>query len=148
MSADDIYTLGQRAVACRAWRWLVGMRAFSPLGMRLVLTGHSIHDGQPVWREWVDPTEPPVEIPISALVPDFSDRVTAAALLPLVREAWHDPSAYACDYQGHDSVHWGVCSAEWCDRRNSIGPRPWFSCLIGQGHDEITALVNALEEAP
>lgn len=146
--STDLETLALRAVACRHWRWLVGMRALSPLGMSLVLTGHSIHDGEPVWREWADPEGIPFQAHLHTLIPDLRDRVTVAALLPLVRDAWHDPQAYACDYMGHDSVQWGVCSQMWLERREEDGPRPWFACLIGQGRTELEALVVALEDAP
>ena len=77
--------MARRAVACKGWRWMPGMRAVSPSGKH--------------WRVWSDTRsvyEPegcmdsaPAEW--SKDVPDLTDPATLGCLLALVREARLDP---------------------------------------------------------
>lgn len=131
MTAD----LAKRAVACKAWRWMPGMRAIGRRGMptawfRLEESTASLHG------EWAD------------ALPVLADPATLGCLLALVREAWGDPRAYLCDFDGYDSVEWGVVSHAWDAKRQAEGPKAWFSCLLGDADTEAGALVRALEVAP
>jgi hypothetical protein len=127
--------LARRAVACKGWRWLSGMRA---VGRRnLPAAWFRAEESTPALTgEW------------SGALPDLTDPATLGCLLVLVRQAWGDPRAYLCDYGGYDSVEWGVVSHEWDAKRQAEGPKAWFSCLLGDADTEAGALVAALEAAP
>jgi hypothetical protein len=66
--------LAQRAVACRHWRWMPGMRE--------ARTGERYEDGDGPWivNKW----------------PDLTDPATVGCLLALVREAW--PGTFVMPY--------------------------------------------------
>jgi hypothetical protein len=69
--------LARRAVACKAWRWMPGMRWWSD-------DDHGrLDDFQPEY----------MGRPADAL-PDLTDPATVGCLLALVRKAWGDP--YLC----------------------------------------------------
>jgi hypothetical protein len=63
---EEIEELARRAVACKRWRYLEGMRGWRE-GRRYRFVGHSIH---------------------SVNAPDFTDPTTIDLILPLVRAAW------------------------------------------------------------
>ena len=65
---DEQKALSRRAVACRGWRWMPGMKLTA--GLRL--------------SESLVPFTFPVDLP------DFTDPATLGCLLALVREAWDD----------------------------------------------------------
>ena len=67
--------LGQRAVACKGFRWVAGM---------LGLSNHS--SSRSIWIRVVDPPQDDT----SECWPDFSDPATLGCLLALVRQAWPD----------------------------------------------------------
>lgn len=70
-------------------------------------------------------------------LPDFSDPLTALALLVLVREAYKTPSMFVrCE---HDGL-WRVC---WSDGKFSTAVL-W----VASAATEVEALLNALEVAP
>lgn len=68
---EDLISLARRAVACKGWRWMPGMRTTD--GMRV------IHDPY----RW-----PAVPRPLGDHLPDLTDPATLGCLLALVREAW------------------------------------------------------------
>ena len=127
--------LARRAVACKSWRWMPGMRA---IGRRnLPSAWFRLEESTPsLTGEW------------SGALPDLTDPATLGCLLALVRDAWGDQRAYLCDYGGYDSVEWGVVSHEWDAKRQAEDPKAWFSCLLGDAGTEAGALVLALEAAP
>ena len=144
MTPDELRVLADRAVACRGWRWMPGMRVVG-IPSRMLLEDE---DG---CGRWIDST--PTDCLMAQGIPDLTDPATLGCLLALVREAWRCPAVYA--RQGttrrvSDGVlAWEVCGlwldAEACralgvDRQGSVGS--W-------GHaSEAEALVAALEAAP
>jgi hypothetical protein len=73
--------------------------------------------------------------------PDLADAATLGCLLALVRDAWSDADAYACNLDGYDGAAW-VCVAAGDPARFPFG--------VGHHHGdtEAEALVAALEAAP
>jgi hypothetical protein len=70
---DEMIALAHRAVACKGWRWLPGMKLTT--GLRL--------------SESLVPFTFPVDLP------DLSDPATMGCLLALVRESHGDPVLFA-----------------------------------------------------
>lgn len=142
----DFEDLARRAVASPKWKWLPGVRwrfdvpHHKNIWSRYIGPDAADDDGQLVCE--VIPTRR------GPAIIDLSDPATLGCLLVLVREAWGDDRAYLCDFEGYDSVEWGVVSKIWDEKRNEEGPKAWFSCLLGDGKTEAEALVTALEDAP
>jgi hypothetical protein len=81
---EEQIALAKRAVACKGWRWMDGMRALDgdgACGFRLTensgLPGH------------------PAPVVDDAWLPDLTDPATLGCLLALVREAWEDHTIVA-----------------------------------------------------
>lgn len=118
----DKTEFARRAVACKGWRWVPGMRVVNERGQ--------------VWRllaldepgDGVDSREQP------RLVPDLDDPATLGCLLALVREAWGGASLEVWGDEGYAEV-----------RLFASGD----VTLCGVSGDGIAeALVAALEAAP
>jgi len=147
MTEQDWIELGRRAVACRGWRWLPGMRVISSSencqAVRVV-----VEDG----NDYLSAEERSLRTPSGASgrlstvhgggaplcsdPPDLRDPATVGCLLALVREAWlkcGESLAFPAPYE-HDEG-W---SFEW---HSKIDPRTIWST-------EAAALVAALESAP
>ena len=132
---DDMINLGKRAVACKGWRWMPGMRTAD--AMRVIHDPDRWPDRPCAIREggWVD-TAPPR--PLKDDLPDLCDPATLGCVLALVRQAW----AYECacvlplDY-GPGGVWW-VCRLAGNGR--ALTERHWPT--------EAEALVFALEATP
>ena len=75
----ELEALGRRAVACKHWRWLPGIKMTN--GSRM-LGRSEIYQNGTVY----------VADPLDDDIPDLSDPATVGALLGLVRDAWQDPS--------------------------------------------------------
>jgi len=112
--------LSRRAVACKAFRWLPGMRYLVLRTSPLESIAGRVPD---LTRGW---THPP------GMLPDLSDPATLGCLLALVREAWGDPEMHL--------VLGGAGSGE---SRVATVVLP-----IPAGRTEAEALVAALEAAP
>ena len=86
----DLLSLARRAVACKKWRFLPGMQVIEKQNGRtsrltsIARLGWNTVLESGAWMRFRDTAD---------LLPDFSDPVTAAAVLPLVREAWGDAQA-------------------------------------------------------
>lgn len=124
---EEQIALARRAVACKGWRWLPGMRTTD--AMR-VIHDETAFPGRPcAIREgsWVD-TSPPR--PLGDALPDLTDSATLGCLLALVREAWSDPMMYVAG-----RGLWDVFTSHDVE-------------IVQDQHTEAEALVAALEAAP
>lgn len=128
MSAPD-WTLARRAVACKRWRWMPGMRTSE--GWRVIRGSTEsrcwAYDENPEnWQVADNPIE-------DGTLPDLSDPATLGCLLALVRKAWNNPNVTS--YRTHPMTQ---------------NP-PWkveISMRLFCGDNEVEALVAALEAAP
>jgi hypothetical protein len=119
--SDDLIKLSRRAVACRGWRLIGGMRyRLHPTHPWFRFDGEYCFDGLPVPQA-------------REATPDLSDPATVGCLLALVRKAWGIPSLSLSPWQGG----WDFAWAE----HDSTGP-------CGYWLTEAEALVAALEGAP
>ena len=120
--------LGQRALACKGWRWMPGM-----LGLSNQSSSRSI---------WIRIVDPPMD-DASECWPDFSDPATLGCLLALVRDAWKVSDLAAIRSAFKDgSVVWSFPHTR--ELRHELG-------LTGdylEGATEAEALVAAWEAAP
>lgn len=120
--------LGQRAVACRHWRWMAGM-----LGLSNRSSERSI------WIRVVDPPEDDT----SECWPDFSDPATLGCLLYLVREVGKTPDVSAIRSAFKDgSVVWSI------PVETSLALKMGLEDGFVTGATEAEALVAALEALP
>jgi hypothetical protein len=129
----DLDALARRAVVCKGWRWLPGMRTTD--AMRVV-HDQPLFPGRPcAIREgaWVD-TFPPR--PLRDALPDLADPATLGCLLALVRQAYDEPEI-GLEYDAVLSL-WGVFAAN----KGTRGTR-----RRGEGATEAEALIDALETA-
>ena len=120
--------IGKRAVDCKHWRWMPGMRRLHPkLGAsRALVVGPQ---GCHVAKE--QRLAAGFRVEDDGCLPDLADPATLGCLLVLVRDAHKD----ACITIGFDGDDWVVCS-RWCDY-----------CEVSRGLSEAEALVSALEAA-
>ena len=136
MTQEQMIELARRAVACRGWRWMPGMKVIWPNGNEFRVGQVTGIDGQndlPNYPSngWGD------EFPDRTKgLPDLTDPATLGCLLALVREAWGMPTGITVSYSSDEGL-WGV---SWCGATHG----GW----CGRGDTEAEALVAALESAP
>jgi hypothetical protein len=123
---DEQIALARRAVACKGFRWMPGMRWWTD-------ADHGrLDDFQPEY----------MGRPTHAL-PDLTDPATLGCLLALVREAWAAPRALVRLSANGTSFH--VFDV---DRVTTGGNWAAFLCGDHRIQTEAEALVAALEAAP
>lgn len=114
---DEMIALARRAVACKGWKWMPGMRWTDDDDRG------RLDDYQPEYMG-----RPPDALP------DLTDAATLGCLLALVREAWGG------DFEQVWS-EWYPLLSRWGIRAGSR------SVLLVSGETEADALVAALEAA-
>jgi len=118
---EEQIELAKRAVACKGWRFMGGMRVLDPIGPHPQRISDD-DEGEASWRA-------------NYWLPDLTDPATLGCLLALVREAWGDPHASASwDYETNGQV------VVACSRTSR-----W---IFRDRQTEAEALVAALEAAP
>ena len=138
---DEQIALGERAVACKGWRWMPGM--LDQTGRRVLC----------VWPDdlgikWSHIPESCVVRDADAL-PDLTDAATIGCLLALVREALNVPTAHVLPSLGawyiERDAQDGSEDNEWLHVDGVWG---CGSAAIIGAKTEAEALVAALEGAP
>ena len=129
-SAMTNLELAKRAVACKHWRLLPGMMTEKHGrvhdvgdGMILVQSKPTAYMDNSIRLSWQG---------ASQAIPDFSDPLTAAGVLVLVREAWNTQQVTLRVFD--DESAWIECAL----------PGQWKKA----GDSVAEALIAALEEAP
>ena len=139
---DDFIKLARRAVACKNWRWMPGMRTVD--AMRVIHDPDRWPDRPCAIREgtWIDTALPR---PLKDDLPDLCDPATLGCLLALVREAYRDASKL-CD--GHVEVRRDhrILFFVVSFRHDASGAL--VEDTLATGGTEAEALVAALEAAP
>lgn len=126
----DLESLARRAVACRRWRWMPGMRDTS--GRRYKKTGEdavSLYNEGP-HVEWPSDGNDAV---FGSPAPDLTDAATVGCLLALVREAYRQPRIVVVPLGNGWWKTWARYSRDYSPHA---------------GATEAAALVRALEAAP
>lgn len=133
-TTPELTDLARRAVACKKWRWLPGMKDLEGwrLHRELPLGGWDAIGGE--W-EYHQVTHYPK-------LPDLTDPATVGCLLALVREAWGRVVVTSPDYDYDDEVQQGPHIIGW----RAVETARWTT--VGKGVTEAEALVAALEAAP
>ena len=123
--------LSKRAVACKHWRWMPGMRltANGPSTLRVCSHTTVVVEQTGAWYHLTT-------LDSADHLPDLTDPATLGCLLALVREATGLP-VFVCQ----------LMSGQWVVRYASNGLDDGF--VKGKwGDTEAAALVTALEAAP
>lgn len=150
--------LARRAVACRWWRWMPGMRAVGDLSeysgvvcaivggcVELALDDRETDEEGIDWHSQLHGSIGRIQVAGEMRtnhVPDLTDPATRGCLLQLVREAWQNQYAYSVPVLDRNGLRfWAV----WLPR-----PGGWDDDGQGAftGPDEVSALVAAMEAAP
>jgi hypothetical protein len=115
----DMINLAKRAVACKGWRFIGGMRVLDPIGPQPQRISDD-DEGEASWRDdyWL---------------PDLTDPATLGCLLALVREARSEPTYLPTCLDAHDEA-WVINP-----------PIPWRQTRY---ESYASVLVAALEAAP
>jgi hypothetical protein len=121
---DNMIELAKRAIACKHWKWMAGMRQLVSANLapyRVVSLDWSPPEGDTLMETYAN----------VSMLPDLTDPATLGCLLALVREAWSDQRINTLPTTDGG---WAVAD----------GDDDW----ICTGTTESAALVAALEAAP
>ena len=138
---DNMIELAKRAVACKGWRWMLGMQTDSKFARVVAVdndTGTACASEEGATNDdchavWLD------NVP---LLPDLTDPATLGCLLALVREAWGCAVITSPEYDYDDEARQGPNVIGW----RAVETERWMTA--GEGATEAEALVAALEAAP
>ena len=140
MDRDKLKRLGERAIACRGWRWVAGMMTLDG-ELAVYATPPGSEDQGPhlvqVFDERIERLRG-VWLHKEQILPDLSYPSTLGAMLALVRAAWKDDTLAATYHEGEDdgvAGGWDITAGD-------------FSILGVQVATEAEALLLALEFAP
>lgn len=143
----ELEALARRAVACKKFRWMAGMRMLRPaneanrLPMRIIQSGarQSATNARIGDVGFIAAHEPPGAAWCGGYerddIPDLADPCTLGGLLALVREAWGRPDIHA-----HTVARLGVWTVGCIGTPDAL--------ITVSGPTEAAALVAALEAAP
>jgi len=99
--SDEQKALSRRAVACKGWRWMSGMRAvgqYPDYPVRVHAFGENLRDTddmeEPEPWGWQQAEPYGDHVYPGPYLPDLTDPATLGCLLALVREAWRCPTAH------------------------------------------------------
>ena len=155
---DEMIDLGRRAVACKGWRWMPGVLAWSKKHC-VDLQGRDLGEIEDSMRVQEVETGCLIGLPTGKsiayswsdfdLLPDLTDPATVGCLLALVREAHPGCAIWVArdcvvdplddtEYMLDEREGWTVCGGSGDD----------YLSPYGSGRTEAEALVAALEAAP
>ena len=133
---EQIEELARRAVACKRWRWMPGMRTTE--GWRVIRnrteSSCMAYDENPENWQVAD------NYFQDGKIPDLRDPATLGCLLALVREAWGPTASVSVNLSGFWAVG-GATVLSGKGKGSSINLGIWKN-------SELEALVAALEVAP
>jgi hypothetical protein len=126
--------LAKRAINCKGWRWMPGMRMLHPLmGPARVL--RVTEQGVYVAKE--ESLASGFRVKDDGCLPDLTDPATLGCLLALVREAWGASDLHV----GRRIAGWGVWTSESTRRWETL------PLCVAKADTEAAVLVAALEAA-
>jgi len=134
MTNEQAMELGRRAVACKGWRWMAGMkttagdRVLGYFEAPVCSRGNGLNDGG-----WMQDDTPQ---PYTEIIPDLEDHATLGCLLALVRSAHNDPTITTLYIAGRWEIR-----CDLVDAAISLAE-------IGPVGGEAELLISALEFAP
>ena len=133
---DQMQALARRAVACKHWQWMDGMKPIDPnisymdyprIGSLYEESSHCMNSN--LCKQF-------------DLVPDLEDDATLGCLLALVREAWED-KWLACKGE------YSPTGSNWLVYSGKPHGRGFLTRVAGTRYEsEAEALIAALEAAP